>query len=75
MIVTVIIHLLFGSTPFWLSFAYVSIALALFLLRSLRQNLAVTDSISQSPYRRLRNYFLLAIAGSQILSSYFLLMY
>ena len=45
-------------------------------MRTLRQNLSVmADGLAAGTGRRRRNYFLLAIAGSQVLSSYFLTHY
>ncbi|ENN80184.1 protein YIF1B-B isoform X1 [Dendroctonus ponderosae] len=79
-IVSILISLMFGSTGFFISIIYTNLALAFFLVRSLKvQVLAEQGTKDQSYYgapntagHKRRLYFLLFVAGSQIVLSWWL---
>ena len=76
LIVTLIIDLLFGRVGKYTAFIYTSLAMAFFMLRSLRYSFIPESSAGPTmaaPQRRSRVNFLFAIVAIQIVCSFFLL--
>lgn len=73
LIVTLLADLLLGRIGKYSAFLYSSLAMAFFMLRSLRYSFVPESSVGPSPQRRSRVHFLFAIVAIQIVCSYFLL--